>query len=365
MKINCRPQQRVLFTWFHFQRTACFLHFHFLVHKEHSVGSSNVLPHSLHLLLAMKETMKLPTRTTSATMKFVFLVAAAAMWAVPSSEAAVTEVETFPITDAPADCTGYTHGADLSDTVQMFFVLTTTQLSVRLDVAVESWVAFGISPDGKMVGSDAIIGLPDEAASQSNPGKYTLEGYKEADVIMSAAQTLTDGEISQETGKTTLKFTKVLVESDENPISTTGVNYFLWAHGTENAFGEHAGTGAKAFAIDAASTLCVPTTETDGAAAPTGDAPPPTKAPVSAPSVPTLEPAPSPTTTAGNKTSSGAVSPSVTASSGGTASPSSGTTSSGGAANPSSSGGTSSADDGRGTSKLAWLAMCMALPFFL
>ena len=53
-------------------------------------------------------------------------------------------------------------------------------------------------------------------------------------------QTLKDTSISVENGVTTMKFTKIMKEAGEIEIST-GVNTFLWAYGSSNTLGYHAG----------------------------------------------------------------------------------------------------------------------------
>jgi len=168
---------------------------------------------------------------------------------------------------ATGDCTDYTHAIQLKQDVFLLYLLTEQALSIRLEVAHERWVAFGVAPNerGKMVGSDAIIGLPQQAvSSSSNPGKYHMVGETEDDVYLRDAsdQTLQNADVWQQDGSTFLAFTKRLDEgNDQHSITTTGINYFIWAYGLEETLGLHdEDDGCGAFAVDAAATLCVPST---------------------------------------------------------------------------------------------------------
>ena len=111
----------------------------------------------------------------------------------------------------------------------------------RLQVNSIGWVGFAVSRDGSMVGSEAIIGHPDD----NTVFKYSLFG-KFPDAIIKVDdehQTLRETSITQdaEIGVTTMKFTKYLDEFDEIPILVNGTNYFLYARGGSNVFGYHSG----------------------------------------------------------------------------------------------------------------------------
>ena len=103
----------------------------------------------------------------------------------------------------------------------------------------QGWVGFAISETGDMVGSDAIIGLPDEDVSASNPGKYTLARQALQGVVLSEQQTLKNSDISQNDTHTVLSFTKFLEEEGELSINATGDNFFLVAAGSSNVLGYH------------------------------------------------------------------------------------------------------------------------------
>ena len=110
-------------------------------------------------------------------------------------------------------------------------------LCARLEVEGDSWVAFGISEAGQMIGSDAIIGLPDE----NTVLKYDLEG-KSTNLVVAMEedkQTLMDSGIVQEGGLTIMEFTKLLIEEGEIPILEEGTNNFLFSRGSGNDLGYH------------------------------------------------------------------------------------------------------------------------------
>ena len=125
-------------------------------------------------------------------------------------------------------------------------------LCARLEVEGESWVGFGISEKGQMVGSDAIVALPDEGVVQ----KYMLFG-KSANLVVTRkeeSQTLMDTSVVQEDGKTVMEFTKLLIEDGEIPILEEGENNFLFAKGSGNELGYHSNRVAftKDFSEDVA-----------------------------------------------------------------------------------------------------------------
>ena len=98
-----------------------------------------------------------------------------------------------------------------------------------------------------MVGSLAIIGLPDEPISDSNPGKYFLGGQTTSAVTLTDQQTLLDGNIEQNETHTILTFTKLLIEPNEISINPNGDNFFLAAGGSSNDLGFHNVRGTSLF----------------------------------------------------------------------------------------------------------------------
>jgi len=111
-------------------------------------------------------------------------------------------------------------------------------LCARLVSKNEGWIALAISANGAMVGSEAIIGVPEEETVL----KYTMEGKWRAGVFPmdDDKQTLRDTsmEYNDDDGMMTIEFTKLLVEDGEIPILEDGTNEFLHARGMWS-FGPH------------------------------------------------------------------------------------------------------------------------------
>jgi len=109
------------------------------------------------------------------------------------------------------------------------------------------WVAIAVTGGNPiMIGSEAIIGRPDELNSPTNPNKYTLGAYSLAGVtrMPEGQQTLTNATVQQVDGKTILTFIKPLVEENEHSISSTESNTLLYAVGASNDLGYHAARGS-------------------------------------------------------------------------------------------------------------------------
>eukprot|EP00578_Thalassiosira_sp_NH16_P024447 CAMPEP_0181087090 /NCGR_PEP_ID=MMETSP1071-20121207/6091_1 /TAXON_ID=35127 /ORGANISM="Thalassiosira sp., Strain NH16" /LENGTH=337 /DNA_ID=CAMNT_0023168963 /DNA_START=246 /DNA_END=1259 /DNA_ORIENTATION=+ len=111
-------------------------------------------------------------------------------------------------------------------------------LCARLVSKNEGWIAFAVSANGAMIGSEAIIGVPEDETVL----KYTMEGKWRAGVFPmdDDKQTLRDTsmEYNDDDGMMTIEFTKLLVEDGEIPILEDGTNEFLHARGMWS-FGPH------------------------------------------------------------------------------------------------------------------------------
>jgi hypothetical protein len=119
-------------------------------------------------------------------------------------------------------------------------------LTVELVYEGEGWLGFGFSSNGRMIGSSAVIGLPDKPLGPTNPGKYSLWDHTVGSVRLMSdeEQTLTDTSITQNATHTTMKFTKHLVEDGELAIDAYGENTFIYATGIVNALSPHSQDGA-------------------------------------------------------------------------------------------------------------------------
>lgn len=116
-------------------------------------------------------------------------------------------------------------------------------ISVVFEAPVNGWVASGVSNNGGfMVGSEAVIGLPDTGEVK----KYSLNAQSVPGVVPLSddKQTLIDASVVQQGGKTVLRYTKILDEPDEIKIDINGDNTFLSAWGSSNTLGFHAARGS-------------------------------------------------------------------------------------------------------------------------
>jgi len=131
----------------------------------------------------------------------------------------------------------------VDSSVKFLYTVVSSQASLasflcgRLEYDGLGWVALAVSKDTQMIGSEAIIGLPDSGEVL----KYHLNGMATnmVDVMDDDSQTLADASIVQENGTTIMVFTKLLAEGGEIPILKEGVNHFLHARGSSNDFGYH------------------------------------------------------------------------------------------------------------------------------
>lgn len=147
----------------------------------------------------------------------------------------------------------------VDDNLKVYYKLVKTAggegaLSIKAVYQGLAWIGIGISPDGEMVGGEAVIGQPDAAVSSINPGKYTMKSQSASGVtpMDPSAQTLIDGSITQDAtaGVTTLEFTKILQEYYELIISTVGTNTFIYAIGADNTYPSYHGGGRGSFKLD-------------------------------------------------------------------------------------------------------------------
>ena len=110
------------------------------------------------------------------------------------------------------------------------------------------WTGLGISPDGLMSGSVAIVGLPND----NSVLKYSLGSGRSVNPMPAEQQTLRDTSIVQQDGQTIMTFTKLLVEQDELPIliENGSTNIFIHARGMGNALGYHGSSNRLSFQIE-------------------------------------------------------------------------------------------------------------------
>lgn len=96
----------------------------------------------------------------------------------------------------------------------------------------DAWLGWGFSEDGNMIGSTAIIGLPNEnTVDVRNINDKSVQGF-----VVATEQSLVESSITQVNGVTQLRFTKAL---DTVPVINNGANTFIFAVGESNEFGYH------------------------------------------------------------------------------------------------------------------------------
>ena len=150
-------------------------------------------------------------------------------------------------------------------------------VTVELEYNGIGWLGFAFSESATMVPNTAVIALPDEISV----AKYSLESRSLAGVNQkdSSSQTLTETSITQEDGRTIMKFTKKLVETNEVAVNK-GENRFNWAIGSSNDLAIHEVKGSATLVF----TQCLKkVAEQDPVAAPTApttDTARPTTSPV-------------------------------------------------------------------------------------
>ena len=122
-------------------------------------------------------------------------------------------------------------------------------LTARISFSGIGWVGWGIpaSSAGQMIGSDAVIGLPDLPNSRTNPGKYSLNAKNLAGVVLDplAEQDLIDSSIVQTDEDTVMTFTYILNQGGFQRVDVDGgMNTFIWAYGFSNTLGYHRNRGS-------------------------------------------------------------------------------------------------------------------------
>jgi hypothetical protein len=145
-----------------------------------------------------------------------------------------------------SDLTDFENRQEIDDNLTFYWTIFTDNdeefIKARIVYEDEGWVAWGLSPDGVMEGTLAIIGLPDVGVSL-----YDLNGYSTSSVEIRTddEQTLTETTITQENGITTVDFTRSLAadQADDLPLSSSTTDTFVWAYRTDNTFAQHTSKG--------------------------------------------------------------------------------------------------------------------------
>jgi len=163
------------------------------------------------------------------------------------------------------DCSGFQQQVQLTDGLVLSYTATLDAIDptngilyAQLVYSGQAWLGLGFSTsnNGAMVPADAIIGLPAEAVSLSNPGKYTMTSRSLSGVTLlsDSRQTLVNQSIVQNATHTVVTFAKVLIEANEVPIVLDQTTAFIWAIGYSNTLGVHKSRGAIGVTLRA----CIP-----------------------------------------------------------------------------------------------------------
>ena len=150
-------------------------------------------------------------------------------------EEPTTDVED-PTATEDLDCTLYSTLEILPGLLTLREVTNPTDKTVTMELtyAGQGWVSLAFSSNGFMVGTTAVVGLPDS----NTVVKYFLGGKSFSSIQLSDddKQTLTDTMIMQNDTHTVLRFTKLLEEPGELAVSADGNNKVIFATGTGNSF---------------------------------------------------------------------------------------------------------------------------------
>jgi hypothetical protein len=138
------------------------------------------------------------------------------------------------------DCTSRFCKKELSDACSVEFkvnIVVPPTITMTLACEGSGWVGIGFSDNGKMMYSDAVLGIPG-----TTPEKYRLGGYDKSTVtpMEKDRQTLVDASVTYDDAAdvTVLKFTKIMKEDGEIEIKT-GKSTFLYAKGILEALDYH------------------------------------------------------------------------------------------------------------------------------
>jgi len=139
------------------------------------------------------------------------------------------------------------HVVVLDDTTTTATTAGAGTFSAEVVYTGQGWVGFGISPDSNMIGSLAVIGLPDNNNNDNNPGLYNLETKAISGVTLlkdenqQQQQLLSNASIEQNDTHTVLTFTLSFGGDNDDIIliNPNGNNFFLVAAGSTNELGFH------------------------------------------------------------------------------------------------------------------------------
>ena len=151
---------------------------------------------------------------------------------------AITDFPTASVASEPVQSSScpitLSKSVSLLDDLTLYYeVVNSDNLCIRLEYDNEGWIGLGFSSsEGRMVGSTAVIGVPDE----KEPAYYSLNGMADSMITLLSETTVKEAALLQQDGLTIMTFSKSLV--DDEHISL-GENTFIYAVSNSNHFGYH------------------------------------------------------------------------------------------------------------------------------
>ena len=150
---------------------------------------------------------------------------------------------------AELDCSSFDQNVEeLADglTIRQIVNPQNQTLTVQLDLDDEAWIGFAFSPNGVMVGSQAVIGLPaneeNDGETPATVGLYNLGAKSPAAVTLlpdGEQERLDDVSVEQIDGQTTVKFTLTGPEVDALAAGEETAR-IIFSYGSDNNLGFHA-----------------------------------------------------------------------------------------------------------------------------
>ncbi|CAB1102190.1 unnamed protein product [Ectocarpus sp. CCAP 1310/34] len=136
----------------------------------------------------------------------------------------------------------------------IYWTHDTDTVSFMVEAESEQWTAVGFSPDGDMVGSDAVIYRPEDEEVSEQFLDAQSEVVLDRDEDDRDTDELSDIEFSQDGDDTTFSFTRNTTPDSslkqtlpEEPGSQI---HLIWALGNDNAFGYHGQSSRGSFQVD-------------------------------------------------------------------------------------------------------------------
>lgn len=151
---------------------------------------------------------------------------------------AITDFPTASVASEPVQSSScpitLSKSVSLLDDLTLYYEVTNgDNLCIRLEYDNEGWIGLGFSSsEGRMVGSTAVIGVPDE----KEPAYYSLNGMADSMITLLSDETVKEATLLQRDGLTIMTFSKSLVNDEHISL---GENTFIYAASTSNHFGYH------------------------------------------------------------------------------------------------------------------------------